>query len=146
MAAANVQPIRLQLASPAPRPPDGSDWLHEIKFDGYRIAAQVAGGSARLYTRNGLDWTDRFGGVASALEQLAVESATLDGEIVALDSQGRASFGTLQAILAGSSTGALQYQLFDLLQLDGHDLRAEPLERRREALALLLEGPGDGVL
>lgn len=133
------QPFGLQLASPTDVPPAGSEWLHEIKFDGYRVAAYLAAGRVTLRTRNQLDWTHKFPKVAEILAGVDVDSAVLDGEMVALGPDGRADFGRLQAILAGEIRGRLHYQVFDLLWLDGTDLRAEPLEQRRELLAGLVE-------
>jgi len=88
--------VGVALARLAERPPRGGDWVHEVKFDGYRLAARLEGGEARLLTRNGLDWTDRFPSVAQALEELDVESALLDGELIALGADGRPDFGALQ--------------------------------------------------
>ncbi len=131
--------LGLQLATLTDSPPSGSDWLHEIKFDGYRVAAYVSSGEVTLLTRNQLDWTGKFPGVARSLASLKADSAVLDGEIVALTADGRADFGRLQAILSGSERGRLHYQVFDLLWLDGTDLRSEPLSERREILSRLLE-------
>lgn len=136
----------LALAQPVLRPPEGSDWLHEIKYDGYRIAArQHNGQEVTLYSRSGRDWTARFRLLQEAVAALAVDSAVLDGELVALDRRGHPDFSLLQATLAGESSGRLTYQVFDLLKLGNQDLRAEPLEERRQQLAELL-GPGDSQL
>ena len=134
-----LEPFELQLASPTDVPPSGSGWLHEIKFDGYRVAAYVKGGQVTLRTRSQLDWTEKFPRVAASLAGMNVGSAVLDGEVVALGSDGRADFGRLQAILAGESRGRLHYQVFDLMWLNGADIRSEPLERRRELLAELVD-------
>lgn len=131
--------LELQLATPAEVPPSGSDWLHEIKFDGYRMAAYVKSGEVSLLTRNQLDWTAKFPGVARSLASLKADSAIIDGEIVALNPDGRTDFGRLQAILAGEERGRLHYQVFDLLWLNGRDLRPEPLARRRKLLGPLVE-------
>ena len=131
---------RLALASAVERPPPGSDWLHEIKFDGYRMAATLNRGTVRLTTRNQLDWTERFPAIAAALAELPLDSAILDGEIVALAKDGRSDFSTLQRRLgvggrgAEAQRGRLVYQLFDLLYLDGVDLRRRPLVERKAAL------------
>lgn len=138
--------VGVALARLAERPPRGGDWVHEVKFDGYRLAARLEGGEARLLTRNGLDWTDRFPSVAQALEELDVESALLDGELIALGADGRPDFGALQRAAQPRSprpraTGArLTYQLFDLLYLDGRDYRPAPLEERKAALRQVLKG------
>jgi bifunctional non-homologous end joining protein LigD len=134
-----------QLATLVAAPPAGDDWLHEIKYDGYRAIAAIAGRRVRIYTRSGQDWTDKFAGVTRALEKLRVKSALLDGEIVALDKQGRSSFGLLQhGLKAGNEP--LTYYVFDLLELDGRNLRREPLIRRKELLHTLLRSPPEGVV
>src|SRR5690606_5418157 len=145
-------PPRLQLATFSETPPSGDDWLHEIKFDGYRIAATVVAGHARLTTRNLLDWTHRFAAIASALALLPVTSAVLDGEIVALDKGNRTDFAGLQHWLSRQTLAAtsgigtdgeedvrIAYQTFDLLSLDGRDLKALPLLERKQALEELLQ-------
>jgi bifunctional non-homologous end joining protein LigD len=128
-----------QLATLAARAPAGEDWLHEIKFDGYRVLARIAGGAVRLHTRKGLDWTESFGPVASALKPLAARSALLDGEVIVLDEKGRSDFQALQNALSEGRRGGLVYQVFDLLELDGRDLRERPLLERKAALASLLQ-------
>jgi len=133
-----------QLATLVSKPPAGEDWLHEIKYDGYRAIAAVGGGRVRIYTRSGQDWTDKFAQIARALKDLKAKSALLDGEIVALDDKGRSSFASLQHGLKGGKT-PLTYFVFDLLELDGHDLRKEPLIRRKERLRALLKAPPDAV-
>jgi DNA ligase D len=132
--------IRPQLASPAARVPDGDDWLHEIKFDGYRTIARLDRGEVRLLTRMGLDWTDRYGRLAGALENLPCQQALIDGEIVVQDERGIASFAALQDALAEGRTHELIFFAFDLLHLDGYDLCAVPLVERKRALEGLL-GP-----
>ena len=127
-----------QLASLGAAPPEGPDWVHEVKFDGYRMQALITGGSVRLLTRNGLDWTARYEVIASALRGLAVKSAILDGELIAFDAAGRASFSALQHLPPDSA--ALVYYAFDLLHLDGRDWRDQPLHERQAALAELLSG------
>lgn len=131
-----------QLATLVDDVPAGDDWIHEIKYDGYRILAFVEDGRARLVSRNGKDWTAAFPAVASAAARIAVESAVLDGEVVVLDPEGRSSFQLLQNALTGSPTGQLCYMVFDLPYLDGRDLRAIPLERRKEALRSILPSKG----
>ena len=126
-----------QLASLSDAPPPGNDWLHEIKYDGYRAVAAVAGDRVKIYTRNGLDWTDRFAPLVDPLLDLPCESALLDGEIAIADSRGHTSFGALQVALS-EGTGGFSYYLFDLLELDGKDLRKQPLAERKEKLRRLL--------
>jgi bifunctional non-homologous end joining protein LigD len=132
-----------QLCAVADRPPAGPGWVHEPKLDGYRIQARVAGGVARLLTRNGLDWTERFQELAAALSTLP--DAVLDGEVLALDGDGRPDFPGLVAALEARRTGALRYHAFDLLSEGGEDLRARPLADRKAALERLLARPPRGV-
>jgi bifunctional non-homologous end joining protein LigD len=131
-----------QLATPSERAPAGRNWLHEIKFDGYRIVAHLEHGKARLLTRNGLDWSARLRAQAKQLETLPVQQAILDGELVALSAGGASSFRELQEALSRKQTAQLSYQLFDLLYLDGHDLSALPLLERKQALLQLLQAAG----
>ncbi|MFL0412886.1 DNA ligase D [uncultured Sphingomonas sp.] len=117
--------------------PAGSNWLHEVKYDGYRALIAIGGGSARVYTRNGLDWTDKFAAIAEAAATLDVEDALIDGEIVAFK-DGRPDFSTLKdAISAG---GDMTFFAFDLLELNGGDLRALPTIDRKERLRPLIPG------
>ena len=134
-----------QLATLSTTPPSGPEWLHEIKFDGYRVLAAMAGGSAKLYTRSGLDWTEKFRGVAEAVAQLPARSALIDGEVVAPDENGRTDFGRLQRALDGSGE-TLRYYAFDLLELDGEDLAGLPLIERKRGLAALLSDAPDVIL
>jgi bifunctional non-homologous end joining protein LigD len=133
--------IEAELATLEETAPDGDGWLHEVKFDGYRILAWIVDRNARLISRNDLDWTPRFRRIAEALPSVARE-AILDGEIVALDERGASNFGTLQqALSGGAGTKAdLAYMVFDLLYLDSYDLRACRLEDRKALLAQLLAG------
>jgi bifunctional non-homologous end joining protein LigD len=133
-----------QLATLVASPPEGEEWLHEIKYDGYRAIAAMAGGRVRICTRSGQDWTDKFESVARALQELPVRSALLDGEIVALDKKGRSRFQLLQQGIKGAGT-ALTYYVFDLLELDGKDLRKESLIRRKQVLEKLLQSPPSGI-
>jgi bifunctional non-homologous end joining protein LigD len=132
---AGAPPARIepQLATLVDAPPAGPGWLHEIKLDGYRILARIEQGKARLFSRSGNDWTARMPEVAKALLELRAQSALLDGEVVALDAAGRSRFQLLQRAL--QEPGAqLRYFVFDLLHLDGSDLRDEPLWARKQAL------------
>jgi len=129
-----------QLATLTEAPPSGDEWLHEIKYDGYRAIAALAGGDVRIYTRTGLDWTDRFRPLVPELSRLPVESALLDGEIAVADRSGRTDFGALQRALAELQGRGISYYLFDLLSLDGNDLRREPLIERKKKLAAILKG------
>jgi len=123
-----------QLASVAEAPPAVDGWLTEIKFDGYRILATLDHGRVRLLTRNGNDWTDRLPAVAKAVGQIFVDSAVVDGELVALDKDGISSFPALQAALSSGRDQTLVYYLFDLLYLDGMDLRGCTLRDRKTRL------------
>ena len=134
-----------QLAVLSTTPPSGPDWLHEIKFDGYRVLAAMAGGSAKLHTRSGLDWTGKFRGVAEAVAQLPARGALIDGEVVALDENGRTDFGRLQRALDGGGE-TLRYYALDLLELDGEDLSGLPLIERKRKLAALLSDAPDVIL
>jgi bifunctional non-homologous end joining protein LigD len=129
-----------QLATLVAAPPPGDDWVHEIKLDGYRILLRVERGRARLLTRNRLDWTERFPAVAEAAAALPVKEALLDGEIVALDAAGVSSFQALQQAADHGKGRSLVYVAFELLFLDGRDLRPEPLLTRKKELARLLKG------
>lgn len=130
--------IAPELATLVGEPPAGDDWLHEIKYDGYRAISAIGGGQVKIYTRSGQDWTKTFGPIAAALAKLDVASALLDGEIVVLDEKGRSSFAALQHSLKHGSA-PLTYFVFDILALDGKDLRKLPLVRRKEALRKLLD-------
>jgi bifunctional non-homologous end joining protein LigD len=120
--------------------PPGKEWLHEVKFDGYRMQAQIAGTEIRLLTRTGLDWTERFGAeIPEALAALKCSDAILDGEIVVLADNGVSSFSLLQGDLSAKRTNRMIYFVFDLLRLDGEDLRGEPLVERKQRLSELLD-------
>ncbi len=125
-----------QLATLVDRPPTGSNWLHETKYDGYRALVAVANGTAVAYSRSGLDWTARFGAVPAACAKLPCKSALIDGEIVALDAAGKPDFSALQDALKANKP--LLYFAFDLLELDGETLAEQPLIERKKALARLL--------
>lgn len=126
-----------QLATLVEAPPTGNDWLHETKYDGYRALVAVAGGKAQAFTRAGHDWTEKFARIADAAATLPVHSALIDGEICALNQDGRPGFSALQEALAAG--GPLLFFAFDLLELDGADLSKQPLTERKAALATLLE-------
>jgi hypothetical protein len=117
-------------------PPIGAVWVHEIKFDGYRMQLRVEKGRASLRTRKALDWTQRFGEIAA--EGRRLPDCMIDGEICALDENGLPSFAGLQQALSEGNTAALVFYVFDLLFLEGVDLRQEPLSTRKEMLADLI--------
>jgi bifunctional non-homologous end joining protein LigD len=129
-----------QLATLVDTMPPGPQWVHEIKFDGYRVLAYIQDGKARLLTRTGLDWTKRFHPLDKFLAKLPSQTAIVDGEVVALDKEGASSFKSLQKILSGDEKGQLQYYAFDLPYLDGEDLASLPLLERKKKLQALLAG------
>jgi bifunctional non-homologous end joining protein LigD len=126
-----------QLCTPVERPPDGEGWGHEIKFDGYRVQLRVENGKVTLKTRKGLDWTAKFRGLAR--EASGLSNALIDGEIVALDKNGAPDFSTLQAAISDGNTDGLVFYAFDLLFVDGEDLRHLPLYERKARLKRLLD-------
>jgi bifunctional non-homologous end joining protein LigD len=129
-----------QLATLVDHVPTGSDWIHEVKYDGYRALLAVGGGTAKAFTRTGLDWSDRFAPIVAAAAALP-GSALIDGEVVALDAKGHPSFQALQASLK-DGTGTLAFFAFDLLEQDGKDLTALSNLDRKHRLAGLLNGIG----
>jgi bifunctional non-homologous end joining protein LigD len=140
----------LALATLVEKPPEGKEWLFEIKFDGYRLLVFVEraadrGARVRLITRNQLDWTARYSQIATAAKSLAAESAVLDGELVALDAQGVSRFQFLQNA-AANRLQPLVFYAFDLLYLDGKDWRPRPLSERKERLAELIEPLANGPI
>jgi len=135
-----------QLATLADHAPLGDEWLHEIKYDGYRFLAYIADGTTRLITRNGHDWTSKFAGLAEKLSGLKVESAIIDGEVVLLDAEGRSDFQALQARLKGQEKGPMVFFAFDLLFLNGEDLRDSPLIERKAALKKVLAKSAGGLI
>jgi bifunctional non-homologous end joining protein LigD len=130
------------LATLLDRPPGGKEWLHEIKYDGYRVEARLDHGKVRLLTRNEQDWTHRFKPIAAAVAALPAETALLDGELVVEDDKGVSSFSLLQIDLKAGRSDRLVYYVFDLLFLDGRDLAGEPLIARKAALERLLKAAG----
>lgn len=139
-------PLRPQLATLRAEPPVGEDWLHEIKWDGYRLVAELRDGIVRLRTRNGLDWTDRFPALARDVASLPVRDAVIDGELVALDARGRSDFARLQRAIKARATDELRLLAFDLPALAGIDLRVAPLLARKALLQeLLASKPSRGL-
>ncbi|WP_287094393.1 hypothetical protein [Mesorhizobium sp.] len=114
----------------------GDNWLFEMKFDGYRAQGAISGSEVVVYTRNGHDWTRQFKVILPPLQALTNGSALIDGEIVAIDSQGRTSFSLLKTGIAAGRP--LKFYAFDLLELNGDDLTGRPLLERKERLAILL--------
>jgi bifunctional non-homologous end joining protein LigD len=133
-----------ELATLVDSAPDGLEWLHELKYDGYRIVSLLAGGRVQLWSRSGKDWTARLRPVAASLEQLEVGQALFDGEVAVVLPDGTTRFQVLQNVLSQRDRGQLVYFVFDLLHLDGYDLRAAPLVRRKDLLQrLLAHGAGE---
>ncbi|WP_395708839.1 DNA ligase D [Reyranella sp.] len=133
--------IEPSLPSPTDRAPSGRGWLHEIKHDGYRLQAHLENGRARLFSRQGLDWTERFPALAHALADLPVKVAIVDGEAVVHAETGVASFTALVDALK-TGRGDMAFYAFDLLYLDGFDLRDSPLSERKAALAQIIAADG----
>jgi bifunctional non-homologous end joining protein LigD len=125
--------------------PPGGEWLHEIKFDGYRLLVFLDRGCVRMLTRKANDWTDRFPGLVPPFKALPAKQAILDGELVIVAPNGTTSFQMLQNVLNNGKQEELVFYAFDLLYLDGYDLRGVPLAERKEALRALLAGAGDRV-
>ena len=135
--------ISPQLALESTAPPSGSDWLHELKLDGYRIQIRKHKDSIQLLTRKGLDWTHRMAAIAAAAAQLPCDSCTLDGEVVVLTPDGTTSFADLQASFQQQEKHPLTYFAFDLLHLDGHNTRKLPLRERKTLLQHLIPASND---
>lgn len=128
------------LATLRPAAPSGQRWLHEIKFDGYRLQAHVHDGHVTLFTRSGRDWSDHFGpAIPAALGGLGAQSVILDGEVIVEGSAGASDFSALQADLGDGRTDRMIFYAFDILYLGGKDLRPAPLIERKETLAGLLQ-------
>ena len=130
-----------ELARLKDEPPTGENWLHEVKWDGYRILATVAKGEVHLWSRNALPWDDRIPDILQAVQALGLTSARLDGELIALDADGQPDFNGLQKTLSGEANAPLAYVLFDLPYLEGWDLSRTPLIQRKAVLQALLEDP-----
>lgn len=130
--------LRLQLCTLVESVPEGEEWLHEIKFDGYRFLAYKSGGHVRLESRRGLDWTSRFSPIAEAIAALPNGELILDGEAAVRDETGRTSFQDLQQALKSQRFERLSFYVFDLLYADGYDLRELPLITRKDLLHRLV--------
>ncbi|HTZ03404.1 MAG TPA: non-homologous end-joining DNA ligase [Xanthobacteraceae bacterium] len=130
--------IKPQLTELADAAPAGDQWLHEIKFDGYRMHARLDHGAVKLLTRTGLDWTHKYPAIARAVAGLGAQQAYLDGELCAVDAHGITSFSRMQNASDAGNAAGLVFYLFDLLHLDGEDVAVLPLTLRKERLAALL--------
>jgi ATP-dependent DNA ligase len=130
------------IPSLAHKPPSGPDWVHEVKHDGYRLIVRRDGATVRLFTRRGYDWTDRYPAIASAAAKIRADSFTLDGEAVVCGEDGVAIFDALHR--HGTVRAAI-LQAFDLLELNGEDLRPVKLGKRKARLARLLTRVSPGI-
>lgn len=131
------------LAKLAAVPPTGAEWVHEIKFDGYRIEARIDGADIRLLTRTGLDWTGRFGDLASRFRAVKAKQALIDGELIVENDKGASNFTELVADLKAKRTSRLAFVAFDLLFLNGADCRPLTLADRKDLLKRILPPTGD---
>ena len=139
-----------QLATLVDAVPSGNDWMHEIKFDGYRALVAAAGEKVVIYTRSGKDWTEKFAPLAQRIAGLHLPPCLIDGEIVAHDSNGNPHFSSLQKVLkrgtgAQGKNDALAFHAFDLLELDGQDLKGLTNIERKERLDALLHDAGPPI-
>lgn len=140
-AKAPTGPFEPQLAKLGESPPSGDQWLHEIKWDGYRILATIAAGKVRLWSRNALEWTSKIPDIREGIEALGLQSGALDGELIAGGGT-KQDFNLLQSTLSGERQGKLAYALFDVLHIDGVDVAGAPLHERKKLLEeLLVAGP-----
>jgi bifunctional non-homologous end joining protein LigD len=130
--------IKPQLTKLVDEPPDGPDWLHEIKFDGYRMHARLDRGAVGLLTRTGLDWTHKYPAIASAVSSIPAAQAYLDGELCGVRPDGTTSFNLIQSASDAGNADALVFFLFDLLYLDGEAIGPAPLRDRKGRLQALL--------
>ena len=137
--------IKPQLTRLVDEAPDGPTWLHEIKFDGYRMHARIDAGDIRLLTRTGLDWSHRYRSTISALRALPPQNAYIDGELCAVRADGVTSFSRLQAAMDEGRTGDLVFFAFDLLFLNGENTAQQPLIERKARLQDLLSKQSPGI-
>src|SRR6516164_8924001 len=130
--------VRPQLTQLVDVAPDNDQWLHEIKFDGYRMHARLDRGRVTLLTRTGLDWTHKYPAIAAAVPSLPARQAYLDGELCGVGPDGVTSFSMIQLASDAGNAAGLVFFLFDLLRLDGDDVAARPLIERKARLVELL--------
>ena len=152
----SAQPLRRALPTTRPpgssrnsrrssqQAPDGPDWLHEIKLDGYRMHARLDAGRVQILTRRGNDWTDKYPAIAEAIAGLPAQSAYLDGELCGVLPDGKTAFNLIQNA-SDTGEGSLIFFLFDLLFLDGEDLRSLPLVDRKVRLEAFLVGAPESL-
>ncbi|MDB5905156.1 MAG: ykoU [Betaproteobacteria bacterium] len=132
--------IEPELATLVKEAPAGAEWVHEMKLDGYRMLCRIENGQVQMISRNGKDWTANFLSIARCVARLPVDTAWLDGEVVVMEADGRTSFQALQNALSADHAGKLHYFAFDLMYLNGYDLRGAPLLERKRVLESLLAG------
>lgn len=132
--------IAPQLATLVKEPPSGDEWLHELKFDGYRMLCRIDRSRITFMSRNGKDWTGKFLNVVERVKSLPATSAIFDGEIVVVDAQGRSSFQKLQRAMGKAGTGGFVYQVFDLIYFEGFNLTQTPLKHRKHLLKDVCKG------
>jgi bifunctional non-homologous end joining protein LigD len=135
-----VEPMKARLTD---SPPSGGDWSYELKFDGFRVCAVKKRSEIHLFSRNGNELRSRFPEVVDALKDFPAEECVLDGEVVALDEEGRSSFQLLQGVEMGGPKSPIVFYVFDIMQVDGRGLTGLPLTARKEVLAKFCEGLGD---
>src|SRR5436190_18853005 len=123
-------------------PPSGDEWLHEVKHDGHRLLARRDGAGVRLFNQRGEDWTDRFPPIADAIGLLPVRSCIIDGELVGCDANGNTLFASLRG---PAQDFDIALHAFDLLEVNGFDVRRDPVEERKRALEQLLRKASDSV-
>ena len=129
--------IKPQLTKLVDQPPDGLEWLHELKYDGYRMHARLDRGAIRLLTRTGLDWTHKYPAIGVAVASLPARQAYLDGELCGVRPDGTTSFSLIQNASDTDNADALVFFLFDLLHLDGETITARPLNERKRRAAFV---------
>lgn len=132
-----------QLATLVEKPPEGDHWFHELKFDGYRMLCHLNNGKVTFWSRNGKDWTSKFPNIGKAIKGLSVETAIFDGEVVAVDKTGRASFQKLQQSIGRTGDANFTFHLFDLIYVEGFSLTKMTLKGRKEILAQIIETAGE---
>ena len=136
-----------QLATLVKEPPSGDEWIHELKFDGYRMLCRIDRGRVTFWSRNAKEWTDKFQNVITAIKSsVKATTAILDGEIVVVDAQGRSSFQKLQRAMGKAITSGFAYEVFDLIYLDGYTLTQTPLVTRKELLKTIIGVDSQGVV
>jgi bifunctional non-homologous end joining protein LigD len=138
--------VEFQSPTLVEKAPEGREWIHEIKYDGYRTELILEDGEVRAHTRRGYDWTDRYGRIVEAASRLKANSAIIDGEAVVLGKTGLPDYQALERELGNRRSQRLTFYAFDLIYLNGRDLRRQPLIKRKAALQKLLAGAPEALL